>query len=338
MSENIEFNKQEILKSNEYKQLKHIGNLSGMTLVLRMFLVNTIFSILVFLIAPIIIFLFTLILPHEITIDIAQILEKPAIIYSINIITMMIANTLPFVLLLKSSKINIQALFNTSQISIKLIMAGAVVCLGLNFILSIGTNAFLILLEQLFQIQPHVPDFTPQTMGMIEFIPFFIFTCVVAPLTEEFIFRGALLAPLRKYGDLFAIVVTSILFSLVHGNLGQIPGALIIGLVLGFVTVKSGSIIPAIIIHFINNGFAVLQSYAIAFDTQNVLAALIGFIMIGLMIASILLLVSNWAYFKTIKAQVTYFKPKELYQGYFTSIGFLIFLGIMLFNIIITLF
>ncbi|MEG2295123.1 MAG: type II CAAX endopeptidase family protein, partial [Oscillospiraceae bacterium] len=218
-------------KGNHHKEFKRIANLGGMALIFRILLVGFVFSILIFFIGMTVSFISLQNPLQEMTLNIEQIIKTPTIIYTINIITMMIANTIPFILLLKSSKIKTKSLFNTSYISGKLVVAGAVVCLGLNFIVSMGTNLFFILLKQVFHLQPQVPSFTPQTTSVIEFVAFFTFVCIVAPFTEEFIFRGVLLATLRKYGDLFAIVITSILFSLVHGNLGQIPSALIIGFV-----------------------------------------------------------------------------------------------------------
>ncbi|MEG2295122.1 MAG: hypothetical protein RSB96_00055, partial [Oscillospiraceae bacterium] len=106
----------------------------------------------------------------------------------------------------------------------------------------------------------------------------------------------------------------------------------------GVVTVKSNSIIPAIIIHFINNGFAVMQSYMIVFDKHGILLSNMGFIMIGTMIAAIFILIISRRNFNLSKGTVTCFTTKELYQGYFTAIGVILFLAIMVFNVIITLF
>ncbi len=76
---------------------------------------------------------------------------------------------------------------------------------------------------------------------------------VVPALIEEFAFRGVLLQPLRKYGDGFAVAVTSIVFALLHGNMTQIPFAFLAGLALGYFCVATGSIWTSITIHFLNN-------------------------------------------------------------------------------------
>ncbi len=98
----------------------------------------------------------------------------------------------------------------------------------------------------------------PETTGFFGFIVTFIGAAVVAPLTEEFAMRGVVLGALRKYGDGFAILVSALLFGLMHGNFMQIPFAFIVGLALGFAVIKTGSVWTGVIIHFINNALAVI--------------------------------------------------------------------------------
>ncbi|MGN1129828.1 MAG: lysostaphin resistance A-like protein, partial [Ruminococcus sp.] len=86
-------------------------------------------------------------------------------------------------------------------------------------------------------------------------------TAIVPAVFEEFAFRGIILNKLRKFGDNYAIIMSAVLFGLMHGNLSQIPFAFILGLVIGFIAVKTNSIIPGILIHFFNNLFSVTMSY-----------------------------------------------------------------------------
>lgn len=86
-----------------------------------------------------------------------------------------------------------------------------------------------------------------------------IYSCILAPLLEEIIFRGYILRSLQKYGVSFAVIFSSILFSMFHMNLPQMGTPLLIGLFLGYLTVKSKSIWPAIIAHALNNILAELM-------------------------------------------------------------------------------
>ena len=80
----------------------------------------------------------------------------------------------------------------------------------------------------------------------------FLYASILAPVWEELLFRGYILRTLRPYGKRFAILSSAVLFGLFHGNLLQTPYALLMGLVLGYVTVEY-SIIWAMLVHMFNN-------------------------------------------------------------------------------------
>ncbi len=81
---------------------------------------------------------------------------------------------------------------------------------------------------------------------------------VVPAIIEEFAIRGVIMQPLRRYGDGFAIVASAFIFSIMHGNMAQIPYTVVGGIYLGYITIATGSLWPAIIVHFINNMYSVV--------------------------------------------------------------------------------
>ncbi len=89
----------------------------------------------------------------------------------------------------------------------------------------------------------------------------FLSIAVVPALVEEFAVRGVIMGLLKPFGQGFSIIVSAVVFGLMHGNLVQIPFAFFAGLALGFITVKSGSIWPAVVVHFINNAISVAAGY-----------------------------------------------------------------------------
>ncbi len=97
--------------------------------------------------------------------------------------------------------------------------------------------------------------------GAVGFFLVVLSTAIFPALLEEFMMRGAVLGVLRKFGDGFAIIASSIVFALMHASLIQFAFAFLVGVVLGFVTVKSKSIWPAVIIHAVNNFISVVFSY-----------------------------------------------------------------------------
>lgn len=89
---------------------------------------------------------------------------------------------------------------------------------------------------------------------------------ILAPIAEEIVFRGAIMLSARQYfarrngesgaSRWGAILFTAFLFSAAHFNPAQMPHAMLIGILLGWLTVRTSSIIPAIIVHWVNNSFA----------------------------------------------------------------------------------
>jgi uncharacterized protein len=77
---------------------------------------------------------------------------------------------------------------------------------------------------------------------------------VVAPVTEEFLFRGLILHGfLQNYGRRRALLVSALLFALFHLNPWQFLGALVIGVVFGWWLLESGSLLPCLLGHALGN-------------------------------------------------------------------------------------
>lgn len=83
---------------------------------------------------------------------------------------------------------------------------------------------------------------------------------VMAPLVEELLFRGAIQGHLQRSGKSprTAILLSSLIFGLIHVNPAQVPFAFCIGLVFGWLYYRTGSVIPGMLGHFLNNSIATL--------------------------------------------------------------------------------
>lgn len=93
---------------------------------------------------------------------------------------------------------------------------------------------------------------------------------VVAPITEELLFRGVILRGLLgRMRPATAIGVSALLFALVHANPWQFFGPLAIGLLLGWCYVRTGSLLPCILGHAVNNALAQVLRHA-PFDLPGV--------------------------------------------------------------------
>ena len=82
--------------------------------------------------------------------------------------------------------------------------------------------------------------------------------CIFGPIAEEICFRGILLGGLLKMRcrPWIAILITALAFSLVHGYAAKLVGTLLIGIIVGWLYWRTGSIIPCLIIHIVNNSIA----------------------------------------------------------------------------------
>ncbi|NLN81288.1 MAG: CPBP family intramembrane metalloprotease [Clostridiales bacterium] len=158
------------------------------------------------------------------------------------------------------------------------LLAGMAVCIIANFAASYLAYFF----ESIGIPSPKLPDYLETNIQSLGF-NIFIFALLPA-VFEEMVYRGYILRTLRSYGDTFAIVVSSILFALMHGNLLQIPFALIVGLAFGYLVVKTGRIWVAMTLHFLNNFMSLLLTYSGKFMTteQSQKATLIVFAIVAI--------------------------------------------------------
>lgn len=107
------------------------------------------------------------------------------------------------------------------------------------------------------------PDLPTATNGGILVLNI-IRACVIAPIVEEVTIRGCIMQPLRKYSDSFAIIMSACIFGFIHGNLIQAPFALIAGMVLGYIAIKTESLWTSVIAHALNNLISVIFTYVVA--------------------------------------------------------------------------
>lgn len=89
----------------------------------------------------------------------------------------------------------------------------------------------------------------------------FLGLCVVPAILEELYFRGALQGLMRPSGSSVAIFAPALLFSLLHMDFAQCVTALACGIFLGWLAERSGSILPGMLLHFVNNLLAFISLY-----------------------------------------------------------------------------
>lgn len=89
----------------------------------------------------------------------------------------------------------------------------------------------------------------------------FISLCVIPAILEELFFRGALQGLMRPCGSAAAIFAPALLFALLHMDLAQGITAFVCGVFLGWLTERTGSVLPGMLLHFVNNSIAFAVAY-----------------------------------------------------------------------------
>ena len=158
------------------------------------------------------------------------------------------------------------------------------------------------------------PDFMKKMVEMLmqNKLSGFILVAILAPLLEELFCRGIILKGMLQHtSPAKAILISALMFGLLHMNPWQAIPAFIIGSIMGWIYYRTGSLKSTIIMHFINNS-AVFILYLIFpdIDTDSTLTDIIpqGYFNITLAVAFLLggsiLLIMNRYYGKTISNQI----------------------------------
>lgn len=85
---------------------------------------------------------------------------------------------------------------------------------------------------------------------------------VSAGICEEVLFRGVIMRGFERHGASKAIVITGILFGLMHVDFQKLIGTMILGILIGYLVYRSNSLYCGIFAHFLNNALATVMTYA----------------------------------------------------------------------------
>lgn len=88
-----------------------------------------------------------------------------------------------------------------------------------------------------------------QMLASTGMLPQLVALVIVAPVLEELLFRRVLIDRLRRFGDRTAILVSALLFALIHGNFDQLFYAFFIGLLLGYIYCRTHRLLYTILMH-----------------------------------------------------------------------------------------
>lgn len=159
----------------------------------------------------------------------------------------------------------------------------------------------------------------------------FLYAGILAPVTEEILFRGLVQRSLMPFGKRFAIFCSAFTFGMFHGNLVQTPFAFLVGLILGYVAAEY-NIFWAMLLHMINNMVvADMMNRILSFLPEMTAGVVIWLILLAFAVAALVILIVK-------REQIHQWRSAEpIYKTYlgcfFASFGMVVFtviIGLMM--------
>jgi membrane protease YdiL (CAAX protease family) len=101
----------------------------------------------------------------------------------------------------------------------------------------------------------------PVAKDFPELMLFFFVIGVSAGICEEVLFRGFIMRGFESFGATKSILLTGVLFGMLHISIERIPATLLLGVIIGFVVYRTNSIFTGILMHFTNNSLSTFLTY-----------------------------------------------------------------------------
>lgn len=253
-------------------------------------------------------------------------ISDPAFTQVFNAVFSILMFTIPFIIVFKIQNIRISRLVKFKKPKMEdflpFTLIGVGFCSVANIIVSYMGSIF-----SMFGIEYNV-DYGDKPEGLFGFMLTFIAVAIVPSLVEEFACRGLILGSIRKYSDSFAVLTSAIVFGILHGNFQQMPFAFLVGLILGYVTVKTNSIWTAVAIHAVNNAVSVFFDYTfIGLPTAAKNISYVIYLIISILVGLVgvyLLRDKNDVY--NLPKKETSATKGQIYKWFFTSPTIIIFI------------
>lgn len=258
--------------------------------------------------------------------EIRKFISEPAIMQVFQIVLSSFMFTVPFILVYKcfGQRISDLVLLGPPKKgrALPFFLFGISFCAFANIAVSQANSFF-----ERFGFEYEV-DFGENPKGIFGFLLCFISTVAVPAFVEEFACRGLILGALRKYGNGFAIICSSVIFGLMHGNFEQIPFAFLVGLVLGYVYVQTDTLWISVGIHAFNNFISLFFDFVmedLPVGIQNsAYVIFITFCLLAGIFAVVLFSKQDGDYYRLAKVE-TANNDKKKYVYFFTTVLIIVF-------------
>ena len=214
-----------------------------------------------------------------------------------SLVCLIIGSVLPFILLRIKSQKKLRDFNNKSNAPFREHLV--------NFIVFFAVVSGLIFATMMVSQYINVPGrlisnigvtFNGQYMTDSIYIVSFI---LIAPILEEYAFRGVLLNCLSRYGKYFAVVASSLIYALAHGSFVEMIPSFFMGLILSKKSLYYKSITPTIIIHVLFNA----AIYGLIMIPEKYNIYMVGFLVLMIILAVVLLVSKEYRLVRIKKSE-----------------------------------
>lgn len=175
------------------------------------------------------------------------------------VIGQIVLNLMPAVIWCRYQKISLRTAFRIHRVSYKNILLSLVI-FALSQIILLFFHQITEVVSALLGVT-YETSYYPVANSLFSFIILLLSIGIIPPICEELLFRGVLITGYARGGLWFAAIISSFLFALFHDNPYRLIELFGAALVSSLLVIKSGSVIPGIIVHLLTNSTYVVSSY-----------------------------------------------------------------------------
>lgn len=190
--------------------------------------------------------------PAKLLLDVVPTVELYDVVYECYIgLCYLIPMILPLIPIALIVKIPLRVAIPMRRVPARVAIPGVMAAFGASVVGIIIASVLLTFFQSMgFGYDVSMPAIPDTEIGRLMYL---VILSVLPSIFEEILFRGYILQSLRRFGDFYAVLISALIFALFHGNFTQLPNAFVMGVAIAFLAVRTGSLIPGMILHFINN-------------------------------------------------------------------------------------
>jgi membrane protease YdiL (CAAX protease family) len=175
------------------------------------------------------------------------------------VITHIITILLPPLVFLKILKLDFRKVLRLNKVNMPIFVNTIFLMGTVIFFTAMVNFLYMFLFTKAFgEIEiPEIPTMT----GIDGFFVNMVVIALMPGIFEEILFRGTIQRGFERIGSIRGVIITGILFGIMHFNIYQLLGLIMLGCFIGYIVYRTNSLYMGMLAHFLNNGISVaLQS------------------------------------------------------------------------------